>query len=63
MKNQQTIETKLSYLYDELYKIEDFTCEMQREFLLNELDYWKTELLKIKTAEKLKEIDDEANKN
>ena len=63
MKNQQTIEMKLSYLYDELYKIEDFTCQMQREFLLNELDYWKTELLKLKTAKQLKKIDDEANKS
>jgi hypothetical protein len=63
MKNQQIIENKLTYLYEQLFKLEDYTCHRQREFLLDEVDYWKTELLKLQTAERLKEIDHEANKN
>lgn len=63
MKNKHTIERKLSYLYDKLYNIEDFASQQQREFLLNEIDYYKTELLKIQTAEQLKEIENETSKD
>jgi hypothetical protein len=63
MKSKHTIERKLSYLYDKLYNIEDFASHQQREFLLNEIDYYKTELLKIQTADQLKEIDYEASKD
>lgn len=63
MKNKHTIERKLSYLYDKLYNIEDFVSQQQREFLLNEIDYYKTELLKIQTAEQLKEIENETSKD
>jgi hypothetical protein len=63
MNNKHRIERKLSYLYENLYKVEDFTCQRQRECLLDEIDYWKTELLKLEIAERLKEIDNEANKN
>jgi hypothetical protein len=63
MRNNQTIENKLSYLHNELYKIEDLNCRKQKEFLLDEIDYWKTELLKLKTTERIKEIDNEADKS
>lgn len=63
MKSKHTIERKLSYLYDKLYNIEDFVSQQQREFLLNEIDYYKTELLKIQTAEQLKEIENETSKD
>jgi hypothetical protein len=63
MKNQEVIRQKLSFLHDEFYNVEDFNCKKQREFLLNEIDYWKTELLKIQTSQRLKEIENEANKD
>lgn len=63
MKNKHTIERKLSYLYDKLYNIEDFVSQQQREFLLNEIDYYKMELLKIQIAEQLKEIENETSKD
>lgn len=63
MKNKHTIERKLSCLYDNLYNIEDFVSQQQREFLLNEIDYYKTELLKIQIAKQLKEIENETSKD
>ena len=63
MRNKHTIERKLSCLYDKLYNIEDFVSQQQREFLLNEIDYYKTELLKIQIAEQLREIENETSKD
>ena len=59
MKNKRTLELKLQYLYDELEKTGDFNSHQQQEFLLEELDYHKAQLLKLETAKRLKEIENE----
>ena len=59
MNNQRTLELKLQYLYDELEKTGDFNSRQQQEFLLEELDYHKAQLLKLETIKRLKEIENE----
>lgn len=61
MTKIQRIEEKLSLLYDKLYNIEDFASHQQRHYLSNEIDYYKTELLKLQLAEEFKQIENEAN--
>lgn len=63
MTQIQTIEEKLSLLYDKLYNIEDFASQQQRQYLSNEIDYYKTELLKLQLAEDFKQIENEASKD
>lgn len=63
MTKIQTIEEKLSLLYDKLYNIEDFASHQQRQYLSNEIDYYKTELLKLQLAEDFKQIENEASKD
>lgn len=59
MNNQRILELKLNYLYEQLEKTGDFNSHQQQEFLLEEIDYHKTQLLKLETAKRLKEIGNE----
>ena len=61
MNNKQIIEHKLEFLLNKLEYITDFHNENQVSFLLKEIDYWRTELLKIETEEHFKELKDEQN--
>ena len=61
MNNKQIVEHKLEFLCDKLEYITDFHTENQVSFLLKEIDYWRTELLKIETEEHFKELENEQN--
>ena len=61
MNNKQIVEHKLEFLLNKLVYITDFHNENQVNFLLKEIDYWRTELLKIETEEHFKELEDEQN--
>ena len=59
---KQNIERKLEYLYERLGGLEDFiSTSVQIRYLENEIDYYRTELLKIEIEEHFKSIDDEDN--
>ena len=60
MKNKEKIELKLQYLYERLEDLEDFNPNSsQVSFLLDEIDHYKTELLKLETQEYFTSIEAE----
>jgi hypothetical protein len=62
MNHHQKTKLKIQYLYqlyEELENTEDFTCRQQQNYLLQEIDYQKTEILKTIVQQKLKEIENE----
>jgi hypothetical protein len=62
MTDQKKTEQKLKYLYqlyEELEYTEDFTSKHQQNYLLDQIDRLKTEILKTIVQEKLKEIENE----
>ena len=60
MKNKEKIELKLQYLYERLEDLEDFNPNSsQVSFLLDEIDHYKTELLKLETQEYFASIETE----
>lgn len=63
MTNKREIaECKLQYLYQRLENLDTtLPSNTQAAFLLNEIDYYQTELLKLETAEYYQLIDDEDN--
>jgi hypothetical protein len=57
---REIIECKLEYLYEKLGGLEDFNPNSnQAIFLLNEIDYYRTELLKLETQEYFNLIENE----
>lgn len=63
MKNKREIvECKLQFLYQRLEELDQtLPNKNQADFLLNEIDYYQTELLKLETAEYYQLINDEDN--
>ena len=62
MTDQKKSEQKLKYLYqlyEELQYTEDFACRHQQDYLLDQIDRQKAEILKTIVQEKLKEIENE----
>jgi hypothetical protein len=60
MNNSKKTEQKLQYLYqlyEELENTEDFNCRQQQDYLLDQIDRQKTEILKTIVQQKLKEIE------
>jgi nitrate/nitrite-specific signal transduction histidine kinase len=56
------IEQKLSFLYERLQELEENSpTESQLSFLMNEIDYYRTELLKIQVKEYYEIIENENN--
>lgn len=52
--NKNIIQAKLDLLYEEL---EEADGEQQYQYLKEEIDYYKTQLLKIMTSEKYEQIE------
>lgn len=50
---------KLEFLYDKLETIADYHNHQQIEYLLQEIDYYRTELLKIETNHFYRELDND----
>lgn len=63
MTNKKSqIEQKLSFLYERLEELEENSpTESQLSFLMNEIDYYRTELLKIQVKEYYEIIENENN--
>jgi hypothetical protein len=60
MTKKETIERKLDYLCKRLAELEDFNSDsIQARYLADEIDYYRTELLKIETQEYFRGIEDE----
>jgi hypothetical protein len=60
MTKKETIERKLDYLCERLAELEDFNSDsIQARYLADEIDYYRTELLKIETQEYFRGIEDE----
>lgn len=53
----EAINQKLKFLYEELEKIEEIYSPQRREYLLEEIDYYELQLLKLKTQDHYKETD------
>lgn len=57
---KEKVEQKLSFLYDRLEDLQEVCpTEKQVSFLMNEIDYYRTELLKIEVQEHYTLIEDE----
>lgn len=56
---QDTIEQKLQFLYTELYKLEEIYSPQRKQYLLEEIDYYEAQLLKLKINQNFKEIENE----
>jgi hypothetical protein len=57
---REVLEEKLSYLYEKLEELKDISpAEHQIGFLLNEIDYYRAELLKIEVRQYYEIIEDE----
>lgn len=63
MKNKkQTLENKISLLEQKRYELEDvYQSSHQRNLILDEIDYYKAELLKIELKEEYRMIESEDN--
>jgi hypothetical protein len=63
MNNKTLIERKLSFLYDELETLDESSF-LQQKFLLEQIDFYNSELLRERTLKRFKEIENaEVNKN
>jgi hypothetical protein len=59
---REQIEQKLSFLYERLEELEEVSImDKQTNFLINEIDYYRTELLKIEVQEYYEIIENENN--
>ena len=59
---QEQIEQKLSFLYERLEELEENSLtESQINFLMNEIDHHRTELLKLQVKEYYEIIENEDN--
>lgn len=59
---QEQIEQKLSFLYERFDELEENTLtDSQINFLMNEIDKWRAELLKIQVKEYYEIIENEDN--
>lgn len=59
---REQIEQKLSFLYERLEELEEVSItDKQTNFLINEIDYYRTELLKIEVQECYEIIENENN--
>ena len=54
---EHLIQLKLEYLYDKLENIVDQYSSSQMDFILQEIDYYKTELLKLETEQFYRGLD------
>ena len=57
---KELINLRIEYLYERLTEISDACSDMQMDFILKEIDYSKTELLKLELDEFCKRISDES---
>lgn len=49
---REQVEQKLSFLYEKLEELEEVSLtDKQTNFLMNEIDYYRTELLKLEVQE------------
>jgi hypothetical protein len=59
---RKIVEQKISFLCDKLAELqEDALPDKQTHFLMNEIDYFRTELLKLEVQEYYQGIDNENN--
>lgn len=59
---RKQVEQKLSFLYEKLEELEDVSLtDNQNNFLMNEIDYYRTELLKLEVQEYYELIKNEDN--
>lgn len=59
---RKIVEQKISFLCDKLAELqEDALPDKQTHFLMNEIDYFRTELLKLEVQEYYEGIDNENN--
>jgi hypothetical protein len=59
---KEILEDKLSFLYEKLEELKDISpAEHQIGFLLNEIDYYRAELLKMEVREYYEILEDEDN--
>jgi hypothetical protein len=54
---EHLIQIKLEYLYERLDDIEEQYNSSQMDFILHEIDYYKTELLKLETENFYRSLD------
>jgi hypothetical protein len=59
MENQTKTNQKLQFLYAELDKLEETYSPERRKYLLDEIDYQELQLLKTRTQDHYKEIQNE----
>ena len=59
---REQIEQKLSFLYERIDELEENTLtDSQINFLMNEIDQWRAELLKLQVKEYYEIIENEDN--
>lgn len=59
---RKKVEQKLSFLYEKLEELEDGSLtDKQTNFLMDEIDYYRTELLKLEVQEYYEIIKNEDN--
>ena len=59
---RKQVEQKLSFLYEKLEGLEEVSLtDKQTNFLMNEIDYYRTELLKLEVQEYYELINNEDN--
>ena len=59
---RKKVEQKLSFLYEKLEELEEMSLtEKQTNFLMDEIDYYRTELLKLEVQEYYELIKNEDN--
>ena len=59
---RKQVEQKLSFLYEKLEGLEEVSLtDKQTNFLMNEIDYYRTELLKLEVQEYYDLIENEDN--
>jgi hypothetical protein len=63
MRNKRNqVEQKLSFLYEKLEGLEEVSLtDKQTNFLMNEIDHYRTELLKLEVQEYYELIENEDN--
>ena len=59
---KEQVEQKLSFLYDKLEELKEVSLtDKQSNFLMNEIDYCRTQLLKLEVQEYYELIENEDN--
>ena len=59
---RKQVEQKLSFLYEKLEELEEVSLtDKQTNFLMDEIDYYRTELLKLEVQEYYELINNEDN--